>query len=281
MCQSSLKIPQATKIGWIEVRRGGVFDWSYPTSLLRRGRVQGKYGDICPTITCNPECLYVYEIIESDMVLIWDDYNSRLPINQDVIGTITPNCGTSAIRNGYKIIEITESDMTRTRLNRYVWYCYRRYEKRVGTDKAREEVSRIFDITVIEKERIKESEFRHEVIDVDVLLSVREILIEWGMWRDWMPAVIDDYTRNYREKSECIRFLSDITPIRKAIRKLTPRECLRLMDVNESDIDKMVGEGISNSQLYKMAGNSIVVSCMEGIFYNLFSNEQQNILTLF
>lgn len=33
------------------------------------------------------------------------------------------------------------------------------------------------------------------------------------------------------------------------IRKLSPRECLRLMDVSDTDIDKMIGAGISNSQL--------------------------------
>ena len=58
------------------------------------------------------------------------------------------------------------------------------------------------------------------------------------------------------------------------LRKLTPRECLRLMDVDEKNIDKMCNAGISDSQLYKMAGNSIVVACMEKMFYNLFSNEE-------
>lgn len=61
------------------------------------------------------------------------------------------------------------------------------------------------------------------------------------------------------------------------IRKLTPRECFRLMDVGEENIDKLLNaknekgqQLISNSQLYKMAGNSIVVSCMEYMFRNLF-----------
>lgn len=59
------------------------------------------------------------------------------------------------------------------------------------------------------------------------------------------------------------------------IRKLTPRECFRLMDVTESDIDKIQNTGLSESQQYKMAGNSIVVACMEGIFKNLFSVERE------
>lgn len=65
------------------------------------------------------------------------------------------------------------------------------------------------------------------------------------------------------------------------IRKLTPRECFRLMDVDEQHIDMLLNAGISNSRLYQLAGNSIVVACMEGIFYNLFSEEEQFTGTLF
>lgn len=79
--------------------------------------------------------------------------------------------------------------------------------------------------------------------------------------------------------------VAKITENRKyRIRKLTPRECFRLMDLNETDIDKIQNAGISESQQYKMAGNSIVVACMEGIFRNLFSaeeKEQEGQLTLF
>ena len=54
------------------------------------------------------------------------------------------------------------------------------------------------------------------------------------------------------------------------IRKLTPRECFRLMGMREDDIDKIQAVGISNTQQYKMAGNSIVVNVLEAIFKNLF-----------
>lgn len=67
------------------------------------------------------------------------------------------------------------------------------------------------------------------------------------------------------------------------IRKLTPRECLRLMDMDDLDIDKLMAAGISNTQLYKMAGNSIVVNVLYHIFRKMFVNkENENIqLTLF
>ena len=54
------------------------------------------------------------------------------------------------------------------------------------------------------------------------------------------------------------------------IRKLTPRECFRLMDVPEHHIDRLLSADISNSQLYKLAGNSIVVACLYHIFRKMF-----------
>ena len=54
------------------------------------------------------------------------------------------------------------------------------------------------------------------------------------------------------------------------IRKLTPRECFRLMGMRDDDIDKIQAAGISNTQQYKMAGNSIVIDVLEAIFKNLF-----------
>ena len=54
------------------------------------------------------------------------------------------------------------------------------------------------------------------------------------------------------------------------IRKLTPRECFRLMGFADDDFDKI--KGISNSQIYKMAGNSIVVNVLTEIFKELFNN---------
>lgn len=53
------------------------------------------------------------------------------------------------------------------------------------------------------------------------------------------------------------------------IRKLTPRECGRLMGVSDIDIDKMMMVN-SHSQLYKQFGNSIVVDVMYYCFKNLF-----------
>lgn len=65
------------------------------------------------------------------------------------------------------------------------------------------------------------------------------------------PKIIEDFT-NYR------------------IRKLTPREYFRLMGVSEKDIDNIQKSGISKTQQYKMAGNSIVVDVLYYIFKKMF-----------
>lgn len=85
------------------------------------------------------------------------------------------------------------------------------------------------------------------------------------------------------------------------IRKLTARECYRLMGCSDADIDliqhyPLVPDGkdgwiipngmteneakklkISESQQYKLAGNSIVVNVLEGIFTQLFKAEQDTL----
>ena len=55
------------------------------------------------------------------------------------------------------------------------------------------------------------------------------------------------------------------------IRKLTPRECWRLMGFMDEEFDRV--HGISNSQLYKQAGNSIVVNVLSALLSQLFYRE--------
>lgn len=58
------------------------------------------------------------------------------------------------------------------------------------------------------------------------------------------------------------------------IRKLTPLECWRLMGFTDQDFYKAQTVN-SNTQLYKQAGNSIVVQVLEGIFRSMFIKEEQ------
>ncbi len=54
------------------------------------------------------------------------------------------------------------------------------------------------------------------------------------------------------------------------IRKLTPKECFRLQGFSDEDFKKCVDAGISNTQLYKQAGNSITVAVLEKLYAQIF-----------
>lgn len=58
------------------------------------------------------------------------------------------------------------------------------------------------------------------------------------------------------------------------IRKLTPRECFRIMDVDDADIDKIQATGLSKSAQYKLAGNSICVNVLYHLFRKMFIEKE-------
>ena len=63
--------------------------------------------------------------------------------------------------------------------------------------------------------------------------------------------------------------------VKSGVRKLTPREYWRLMGFDDSDFDK-ANEISSDTQLYKQAGNSIVVNVLQGIMGNLLVQERSD-----
>ena len=56
------------------------------------------------------------------------------------------------------------------------------------------------------------------------------------------------------------------------IRKLTPKECFRLMGVKDEDFNR-VAKNQSDSSLYHLAGDSIVVNVLMAIFKELIKSE--------
>lgn len=94
--------------------------------------------------------------------------------------------------------------------------------------------------------------FEQNVYEIDSL--VRSLKAGEGSGN--IPKIIIDMAKLYR------------------IRKLTPLECHRLMGVKDEDFYKMKNAGISDSQLYKLAGNSIVVDVLEAIFRNINFTEK-------
>lgn len=57
------------------------------------------------------------------------------------------------------------------------------------------------------------------------------------------------------------------------IRRLTPKECWRLMNFDDEDFEK-ASKVNPNTNLYKQAGNSIVVNCLTAIFGQLFEGKE-------
>ena len=82
------------------------------------------------------------------------------------------------------------------------------------------------------------------------------------------PVMINNET-NMAEQN-AIELPSELKGKKFRIRKLTPRECFRLMGVDDKDIDKIQAAGVSNSAQYKLAGNSIVVDVLFHIFRKMF-----------
>lgn len=98
-----------------------------------------------------------------------------------------------------------------------------------------------------------------------------------------MTPMLTDADLETTKTKEFIEQVRGHEPMRYRIRKLTPRECFRLMGCDEETIDIIQAAGISNSQQYKLAGNSIVVDVLYHLFRKMFvetENESQQ-LTLF
>jgi DNA (cytosine-5)-methyltransferase 1 len=77
------------------------------------------------------------------------------------------------------------------------------------------------------------------------------------------------YNANKGKIQEAVANLRDDEFVR--LRMLTPRESLRLMGIDDDDISKMLYEsGNGPDEIYKMAGNSIVVNVIAEIFRKMF-----------
>jgi site-specific DNA-cytosine methylase len=100
-----------------------------------------------------------------------------------------------------------------------------------------------------------------------------------------MTPMLTDADLETTKTKEFIEQVRGHEEMRYRIRKLTPREYFRLMGVDDKDIDTIQAAGISNSQQYKMAGNSIVVDTLYHLMRKLFvetdCEEKQYQQTLF
>lgn len=222
----SLRIPQATKQGYIEVPPGSVFDASYPDSKTRRGRVQ-EGGQVSPTLMAGGEAPCYYEGVSVHPNSHALEFKGEQSIKQDAAPALratdykAPHCVWEKVAGELKEIaskargeniEVTISEEGSLRPHKM--------------DKA--------------KSGCSEFQVENENDTSSTLISAR-------------PNMTYGASTSYR------------------IRKLTPRECFRLMGVSETNIDKIQQSGVSQSQQYKMAGNSIVVDCLYHLFRKMLT----------
>lgn len=116
-----------------------------------------------------------------------------------------------------------------------------------------------------------------DILEADAELPLLHNI--YGGFNEKEPRIFNEYSPTIRTSSggghipsvcttDCLKVEKYIGNYR--IRKLIPIECWRLMGFDDEDFYKVKNHDISNTQLYKLAGNSIVVSVLEAIFKNLF-----------
>lgn len=113
--------------------------------------------------------------------------------------------------------------------------------------------------------------------------GISPCMTDYSLGGNLVPTIIIDdnlksKTNMEQTRNGKIELPKELKGKKFRIRKLTPRECFRLMGVNDADIDKIQAAGISNSGQYKLAGNSIVAGGnyidnkgnVDGVLYNIF-----------
>lgn len=161
--------------------------------------------------------------------------------------------------------------------HRQVRVVYRACRRLYGKERTQDECLKVFKVVFPELYRLRNGTSERDV--QSVRKKIADIVATWqpqGQVKE-LTDRIDSYLGipMYGSDEELITFYEDIMAVVMRIRKLTPRECFRLMGVSEADIDTMLSCGISNSACYKLAGNSIVVDVMTALFDKLFVNTEE------
>lgn len=254
-------------------------------------RLEANMSGTTNTITTVVKDNYVMEPI------IYDDYNSRIPQDQDAITTLTTHCGASAVRNGVKIIEPTVCEQRCDEGLRFF------KDDVVGTLRT---IDACGDKRVIEPELTQIGtidgnghEIRRRVYDAD---GISPTLCGVGSGGNTEPKVLvkdedvnpvrigniygeqfgTGYAGNVWDQDSVSPTIMTaqggnrqplvVDDVKWRIRKLTPLECWRLMGFSDEDCNR-ASAYVSDSSLYKQAGNSIVTSCLVAIFYSLLFND--------
>lgn len=183
---------------------------------------------------------------------------------KDVAKTITGECGSTTssashlIKETIKIPEATKKGYSEASDGDGV-YINRPHQKR----------------GVVQKDKIQTLKTTPNVgVVVEKKIKYEEPLEREG-WHNMNKIVLNPEGISTTINAQSNNSLQKIKEPSLRIRKLTPLECWRLMGFDDEDFYKAKNVGISNTQLYKQAGNSIVVNVLEKIFNNLLKGEKE------
>ena len=163
--------------------------------------------------------------------------------------------------------------------HRQVRVVYRACRRLYGIEKTQDECLKVFKVVFPELYRLRNSD--DERVEIPQKLTETLLLItnEWnpkGELKELVAKVVGQMQMPFDwGRDELMQFYEDIMPVAMRIRKLTPTETGRLMGLRDDEIQKMYDAGLSNSAMYKLHGNSIVVDVMTAIFDKLLVNTEE------
>lgn len=173
----------------------------------------------------------------------------------DVSPTITANCGCKTSSAAVLITNLGDEEMNKIRN-----YSFGNYSPS-GHD-----ASRIVDENGVAP-TVKENHGTVTAVAREV--SEIELIDDTNLGFNPTPKIYTEYAPTLRAGRYGLKVKECDEMNNLKIRKLTPKECWRLMGFDDEDFYKAEAVN-SNSQLYKQAGNSIVVDVIEKIYEKLF-----------
>ena len=283
-----LAIPEATSKGYAEAYEGDSVNLAVPNSKTRRGRVGNQMANTLDT-GCQQGVEVKHNNISNGKTRVFEAINETN--TREVLCVLRSKIGEEAYQRQIgRYVGLLKEEVLQQRV----------YEKSLC--KNREDTSGEWSSTpLFEKDclpnqregddvrdmwfnkecrcasqRLQLSEqFRREFNDIVSQLPYEDAQTKECvsyLWRacegsQSLQQTLNTMEEVWRSPAQTVEYTQ--TP-KYRIRKLTVRECFRLMGVDDADIDKLLSAGISNSQLYKCAGNSIVVDTLYHIFRKAF-----------
>lgn len=247
----------------------------------------------------NRERVFTVSILKNN--LVYDDYNSNIRGDQDTIGTLTTNCGATAPRNGWKIIEQEPhftfpspiplekklKDMLEKDVDEkyYITDAMMNYFTGVNQKPSKFPRKERFLANINRKDQERANSITtnpgQRPTDNFVAIPIKtanKLGYDLAVDGDGVDlAYPNSETRRGRVGhgvSKTITTGDGMGVLENCrLRKLTPKECWRLMGFDDIDVEK-ASKVNSNTQLYKQAGNSIVVKVLEAVFKSLLLGEK-------